>query len=154
MEIIVQREAFLKPLQAVSSVVEKKQTMPILSNVLLTIQDQRLLLTGTDHEIELIGFVPIENLITPGSVTVSAKKLFDICRSLPEGCLARLSVEKNNLVVRAGDSYFVLNTLPVEDFPNLDEIQYPITFNFKKNNLKQILTKTYFAMGQQDVRHY
>jgi DNA polymerase-3 subunit beta len=154
MEITVQREAFLKPLQAVSSVVEKKQTMPILSNVLLTTQDQRLLLTGTDHEIELIGFVPIENLVTPGSVTVSAKKLFDICRSLPEGCLVRLSLEKNNLMVRAGDSYFVLNTLPVEDFPNLDEIQYPITFNFKQNNLKQILTKTYFAMGQQDVRHY
>lgn len=154
MEITVQREALLKPLQAVSSVVEKKQTMPVLSNVLLTTKDQQLWLTGTDHEIELIGFAPIEELISPGSVTVSAKKLFDICRSLPDGSLVKLSVERNNLKVRTGESSFVLNTLPVCDFPNLDEIDYPIHFKLKQSCLKHLLSKTYFAMGQQDVRHY
>lgn len=154
MDISVQREALLKPLQAVSGVVEKKQTLPILSNVLLTIKDDNLLLTGTDLEIELIGFVRLESKSAEGTTTVSARKLFDICRTLPEGSILRLSLEKNNLVVRAGDSYFMLNTLPAQDFPNLEDSDYPVQFTIKQNALKNLLTKTYFAMGQQDVRHY
>ncbi len=154
MDIIVQREALLKPLQAVSGVVEKKQTLPVLSNVLLTIKDDNLLLTGTDLEIELIGFVRIESKSAEGSTTVSARKLFDICRALPEGCALRLSLEKNYLVVRAGESCFMLNTLPPQDFPNLEESDYAIEFKIKQTHLKNLLTKTYFAMGQQDVRHY
>src|ERR1700722_20223072 len=102
MDITVSREALLKPLQAVSGVVEKKQTLPILSNVLLTIKDGKLLLTGTDLEIELVGFVSIETMTQEGSTTVSARKLFDICRTLPDGISLRLSIEKNYLVVRAG----------------------------------------------------
>lgn len=154
MDIIVQREALLKPLQAVSGVVEKKQTLPILSNVLLTIKDDHLLLTGTDLEIELIGFVRIESKSAEGSTTVSARKLFDICRTLPEGSALRLSLEKNNLVVRAGESYFMLNTLPAQDFPSLEDSDYAVQFTIAQSHLKNLLTKTYFAMGQQDVRHY
>src|SRR5438034_3513442 len=102
MDIIIQREALLKPLQAVSGVVEKKQTLPVLSNVLLAIKDGNLLLTGTDLEIELIGFVLIETESLQGMTTVSAKKLFDICKALPEGSALHLSVEKNFLVIRTG----------------------------------------------------
>jgi len=154
MDIIVQREALLKPLQAISSVVEKKQTLPILSNVLLTIKDGNLLLIGTDLEIELIGFVHIDTLNAESAVTVSAQKLFAICRTLPENVAIRLTVEKNNLVVRAGESCFTLNTLPSEDFPSLEDSDYITQFTLKQNQLKNLLTKTYFAMGQQDVRHY
>ena len=154
MDITVQREALLKPLQAVSGVVEKKQTLPILSNVLLTIKDGHLLLTGTDLEIELVGLVQVESLAAEGSATVSARKLFDICRTLPEGVTLRLCIEKNYLVVRAGESYFMLNTLPAQDFPNLEASDYPVQFTIKQSHLKNLLTKTYFAMGQQDVRHY
>jgi DNA polymerase III subunit beta len=154
MDITIQREALLKPLQAVSGVVEKKQTLPILSNVLLTIKDGNLHLTGTDLEIELIGCVRIESLAAEGSTTVSARKLFDICRTLPEGVTLRLFVEKNSLVVRAGESCFMLNTLPAQDFPNLEDSEYPVQFTIKQSHLKNLLTKTYFAMGQQDVRHY
>lgn len=154
MDITVQREALLKPLQAVSSVVEKKQTLPILSNVLLTIKEGHLLLTGTDLEIELVGFVRIESQFAEGFATVSARKLFDICRTLPEGALLRLTLDKNYLVVRAFDSCFTLNTLPAQDFPNLEDCEYPAQFTIKQSNLKHLLTKTYFAMGQQDVRHY
>lgn len=154
MDITIQRDALLKPLQAISGVVEKKQTLPILSNVLLTIKENRLLLTGTDLEIELVGFVPLETKATEGSTTVSARKLFDICRTLPEASLLRLSLEKNQLVVRASDSYFMLNTLPAEDFPNLEAAHYPVQFTIKQSALKSLLAKTYFAMGQQDVRHY
>lgn len=154
MDIVLQREALLKPLQAVSGVVEKKQTLPILSNVLLTIKDGNLQLTGTDLEIELIGLVHIESQSNDGTATVSARKLFDICRTLPEGSSLRLSLEKNNLVVRAGDSCFTLNTLPVNDFPSLEAGEYPAKFTLKQSQLKNLLSKTYFAMGQQDVRHY
>lgn len=154
MDITVQREALLKPLQAVSGVVEKKQTLPILSNVLLTIKDGHLLLTGTDLEIELIGFVKLESLTAEGTTTVSARKLFDICRTLPEGSTLRLSLEKNYLVARAGESCFMLNTLPAQEFPSLEDMEYSVKFSTKQTNLKNLFAQTYFAMGQQDVRHY
>ncbi len=154
MDIIVQREALLKPLQAVSGVVEKKQTLPILSNVLLTIKNNKLLLVGTDLEIELIGFVPLQTLTAEGKTTVSARKLFDICRTLPDGSDIRLTIEKNNLVVRSGEGSFRLNTLPADDFPNVEDCDYPVKFSIKQSQFKSLLTKTYFAMGQQDVRHY
>lgn len=154
MDITVQREALLKPLQAVSGVVEKKQTLPVLSNVLLTIKDNNLLLTGTDLEIELIGFVPIKTLTTDGTTTVSARKLFDICRTLPDKSDIRLTLEGNNLIVRAADSSFRLNTLPPQDFPSLEEAETSVNFSINQENLRDIFNKTYFAMGQQDVRHY
>ncbi len=154
MDITVQREALLKPLQAVSGVVEKKQTLPILSNMLLSIKDGKLLLTGTDLEVELVGFADIESLGADDMTTVSARKLFDICRTLPEGALLRLSLEKNYLVVRAGESCFMLNTLPVQDFPNLEPSDYSLQFSIQQHHLKNLFTRTYFAMGQQDIRHY
>ncbi|HEU5281030.1 MAG TPA: DNA polymerase III subunit beta [Gammaproteobacteria bacterium] len=154
MDIIVQREALLKPLQAVSGVVEKKQTLPILSNVLLTVEGKQLRLTGTDLEIELIGCVPVTVLTADGATTVSARKLFDICRTLPEGLDVRLTVEKNYLVVRAGESIFKLNTLAPQDFPSLEDVQATSTVAISQTSLKSLLSKTYFAMGQQDVRHY
>lgn len=154
MDITVQREALLKPLQAVSGVVEKKQTLPILSNVLLSVKDNNLLMTGTDLEIELVGFVRLESKASEGSITVSARKLFDICRTLPESSMLRLSLEKNYLVVRADESCFMLNTLPAQDFPNLETSDYPAEFSLKQRQFRSLLTKTCFAMGQQDVRHY
>lgn len=154
MDIVVQREALLKPLSAVSGVVEKKQTLPILSNVLLSIIDNKLHVTGTDLEIELVGFVPIETLTAPGITTVSARKLYDICRTLPEGALVRLMLEKNHLVVSVNDCCFKLNTLPSADFPKLEDSAYPVQFSLKQNHLKSLFAKTHFAMGHQDVRHY
>lgn len=154
MDITVQREALLKPLQAVSGVVERKQTLPILSNVLLTAKDKQLYLTGTDLEIELVGFLTVESMTESGTVTVSARKLFDICRTLPEGALVNLTLQKNNLFVRAGESSFTLNTLPAQDFPSLEESQYATQFTIQQGQFKSLLAKTYFAMGQQDVRHY
>lgn len=154
MDITVSREALLKPLQAVSGVVEKKQTLPILSNVLLSTKSGRLLLTGTDLEIELVGFVNVDKMDAESVITVSARKLFDICKSLPDGSTLHLSIEKNHLIVRAGESCFMLNTLQPEDFPSLEECDYATEFTIKQSQFKNLLTKTYFAMGQQDVRHY
>src|SRR6186713_546463 len=100
MDITVQREALLRPLQAISGVVERKQTLPILSNVLLSVKDNTLLLTGTDLEVELIGIVKLDSVksagTTPvqseGSITVSARKLFDICRTLPDSTSLHLCI--------------------------------------------------------------
>jgi DNA polymerase-3 subunit beta len=154
MDITIEREALLRPLQAISGVVEKKQTLPILSNVLFTIKEGRLLLTGTDLEIELVGAIRLVTMNAEGGTTVSARKLFDICRALPEGCTLSLTIEKNYLVIRAHESCFKLNTLAPQDFPNLEETAYPVQFTLKQSQLKNLLTKTYFAMGQQDVRYY
>ncbi len=162
MDITVQREALLKPLQAISGVVERKQTLPILSNVLLSVKDNTLLLTGTDLEVELIGIVKLDSVKSAGaapvqsegSITVSARKLFDICRTLPECTSLHLCIEKNYLVVRAGESCFKLNTLPAIDYPSLEDTEYQAQFTIKQAQLRNLLSKTYFAMGQQDVRHY
>jgi DNA polymerase-3 subunit beta len=154
MDITVQRDALLKPLQAISGIVEKKQTVPVLANVLLTIKEGKLLLIGTDLEVELIGFVPLEAMVAEGTTTVSARKLFDICRALSEGSMLHLLLEKNNLVVQTGASRFKLNTLSPADFPSLDDVAYPTQITIKQNLLKNLLARTYFAMAQQDVRHY
>lgn len=154
MDIIVSCEALLKPLQAMSGVVEKKQVSPILSHVLLNVTSEYLTLTATDLEIELIGFVKLENVQSVGSITVSARKLFDICRTLPSGTQVRLTLENNQLVLRSGESCFILNTLPASDFPNLDQSEYPYQFKIMANEFKSLLTKTYFSMGLQDVRSY
>lgn len=154
MDITIQRELLLKPLQAINSVSEKKQTLPVLANVLLTIQNDQLYLTGTDLEIELIFVVKIESKIAEGSVTVSARKLFEICRTLPENSLLRFTLNKNSLQITAGECSFVLNTLPVADFPRLDNCDYLVEFNLKQKQLRDLLTKTHFAMAQQDLRHY
>ena len=155
MDITIQREALLKPLQAVSGVVEKKQTLPILANVLLTIKNGRLFITGTDLEIELIGHIDLESGASEGStVTVSARKLFDICRTTPEGMNLHLSIDKHFLVVKTASSCYQLNTLPPENFPNLENSEYPVSFTIQQSFFKDLLSKTYFAMGQQDVRNY
>jgi len=154
LDIVLTREALLKPLQAVSGVVEKRQTLPILSNVMLATQDGQLTLTGTDLEIELVGFVPLQALHAEGKTTVSARKLFDICRTLPENASMRFTMDKQHLVVHAGDSHFTLNTLSPDDFPSVESTDYSIQFSIQQDLFKSLFSKTYFAMGQQDVRHY
>ncbi len=154
LETLVKREDLLKPLQAINSVVEKKQASSILSNVLLATSPNQLRLTGTDHEIEVVGFVPVDPLTQVGETTVSARKLFDICRALPERAMISLMQTGNNLHVKAHGSCFKLNTLPPDDFKSLEEENYHTQSRIKQAHLQQLLTKTYFAMAQQDVRHY
>ena len=112
MHFTIQREALLKPLQLVAGVVERRQTLPVLSNVLLVVQGQQLSLTGTDLEVELVGRVQLEEPAEPGEITVPARKLLDICRGLPEGADIRLNTEGERLIIRSGRSRFNLSTLP------------------------------------------
>src|SRR5665213_4592087 len=121
MKVTIQRAALLKPLQIISGVVERRQTLPILSNVLMTVKDSHLSLTATDLEVELIGSVPLEEVAEPGSVTVGARKLLDICRALPDEAKVTFESEGDHMVLRSGRSRFLLTTLPAADFPSIEE---------------------------------
>ena len=154
MKVTIQRATILKALQMISGVVERRQTLPVLSNVLLRVSENVLTLTATDLEIELISTLPLVEPHTPGALTVSAKKLLDICRALPDDAILQLHLEGDHLMLRSGKSRFMLTTLPVQDFPSIEDSPFNMEFMLSQANFKGLFTKTYFAMGQQDVRHY
>lgn len=154
MKLTIQRAALLKPLQTISGVVERRQTLPILSNVLLTANEKNLLLTATDLEIELVGSCVPDKIDETGSTTVSARKLLDICRALPDHAILQFTQENDHLVLRAEKSRFVLTTLSPQDFPAIDEGMFPAQFTISQAKLKKLFANVYFAMGHQDVRHY
>lgn len=158
MKITLQREALLKALQIINGVIEKKQTRPILANTLLTVANNHLSLTATDTEIELIGSAPLEEVTAASSVTAPARKLYDICRALPENTLLSLSLDGNRLLLQSNASRFTLTTLAAQNFPSIEEKslaeQFTTSLTIPQFELRQLLYKTSFAMGQQDVRHY
>ncbi len=154
MHFTIQREALLKPLQLVAGVVERRQTLPVLSNVLLVVEGQQLSLTGTDLEVELVGRVQLEEPAEPGEITVPARKLMDICKSLPNDALIDIKVDEAKLVVKAGRSRFTLSTLPANDFPTVEEGPGSLTCSLEQSKLRRLIERTSFAMAQQDVRYY
>jgi DNA polymerase-3 subunit beta len=153
MEFTIQREALLKPLQDVCGVVERRQTLPILSHVLLKLDNQRLSLTATDLEVEMVAYTSLDTQAN-GDVTLPARKFLDICRALPEGVDIKISINQDKAVIKAGRSRFSLATLPSDDFPNVGEIAEGQTLEIKQRDLKDLIEKTGFAMAQQDVRYY
>ncbi len=154
MEVNIARATLIKPLQMISGVVERRQTLPILSNVLVSVKDQVLSLTATDLEIELIGSVPLDHKTADGAITVAAKKLHDICRALPDDAEVSIALEGDHLYVRSGRSRFTLATLPARDFPSIEQGSFATQFTMSQAKLRRLISKVYFAMGQQDVRHY
>ncbi|MEH6617033.1 MAG: DNA polymerase III subunit beta [Porticoccus sp.] len=154
MKFSVSREDFLKPLQLVVGVVERRQTLPILSNVLINLNDGRLSLTGTDLEVEIVGHLSLVSAEEGGEITVPARKLMDICRSLPDGAEITLSEEGGRVQVTSGRSRFTLSSLPANEFPNVDDGPGKCEFSIEQKALKQLIDHTAFAMAQQDVRYY
>jgi len=153
MKIIAKREAILGPLQAVIGVVERRQTMPILANVLLSAKGGRLAVTATDLEVELVATSEVD-VQRAGEITIPGRKLLDICRALPEGVEINLTLEGERMVVRARKSRFTLTTLPAAEFPTVDEINAQQTLKVPQKEFKRLLEKTHFSMAQQDVRYY
>lgn len=155
MKITLSRDDLLKPLQQVSGVVEKRQTLQVLSNVLIVVDQNEMSLTGTDLEVELQAKQLLNDPAVSGKITVPCRKLFDICRALPSSSSVSLSVEDARLLVRSGKSRFTLATLPANDFPNLDDtLTNARAITLSQRALKQLIDKTAFAMAQQDVRYY
>lgn len=155
MQFTIERDALLKPLQMVSGAIERRHTLPILSNVLIEArEDGQLILTGTDLEIELVAMSPIQQLISPGRITVPAKKILDICRSLPDTSLLSVTVQADNCVVSTGKSKFTLSTLSANDYPNLESWQGEVDLQLPRSQLRHLLDDTAFSMANQDVRYY
>lgn len=155
MKFSITKDALLKPLQHIVGVVERRQTMPVLSNVLLSCEDDQLILTTSDTEIEMVAKTTVDS-VEDGKITVPAKKFYDICRALPENAQVEfvLDNEKQRANIRSGKSRFNLTTLPADDFPNLKDIESEFQFSIEQNRLKNLIEKTQFAMAQQDVRFY
>jgi len=153
MKLRASRDVLLKPLQAVIGVVERRQTMPILSNVLLVARDGVLAVTATDLEVELVASTELA-VEAPGEITVSGRKLLDICRALPDGSDVDISTTGEKLVVRAGKSKFSLATLPAAEFPTVEDIRAGQTIRVSQAVLGRLMEKTHFSMAQQDVRYY
>ena len=155
MKFSIPRDSLVRSLNLVAGVVERRQTLPILANVLLVLKEDWLSLTGTDLEVELVGRIQLAVAgEESGEVTVPARKLLDICKSLPEGSDIKFSAKENKVAVRSGSSRFTLSTLPAREFPNVENSIGTHQLTLKQGQLKRLIDRTGFAMAQQDVRYY
>jgi DNA polymerase III subunit beta len=151
----LQRDALLKPLQAVTGIVEKRHTLPILSNVLIERKQGGLQLVATDLEIQVRTAADSNAEGEDASLTVSARKLQDILRALPDGADTVLDVQNNRLQVRSGKIRFNLQTLPAADFPLLSDPGEPqAKVSVPQKALRELLLLVQYAMAQQDIRYY
>lgn len=153
MKFVINREALLGSLQQIVSVIEKRQTMPILSNVLLVIENEQLTMTGTDLEVQLIAKLDLPNA-TSGSITVPARKFLDICRLLPAGSEIRFEQNEDKVKITSNRSRFSLNCLPADNYPEFAEGELEHQFVINAGQFKRALDKTTFCMANQDVRYY
>jgi DNA polymerase-3 subunit beta len=153
-ELTLTKNEFLSALLAISGAVDKKQSLLILSNILLDIRSNRLFLTATDLEIEMSASLPyIASSIEAGKTTIPAKKLLDIIRSLDEGEL-RLLIDAACVTVKSGRSQFKLSTLPADQYPSSDQQIPDVEFTIARSAFLHLIQSTYFAMAQQDVRMF
>ncbi|HEX3846455.1 MAG TPA: DNA polymerase III subunit beta, partial [Steroidobacteraceae bacterium] len=153
MKLTAEREKLLGPLQAVIGVVERRQTMPVLANVLLGVREGQLSITATDLEVELVASTEV-TVQEAGDITVPGRKLLDILRALPEKLNVSLSVEAEKVIIKAGRSRFSLSTLPAAEFPVIEDINASQIVQVSRRELQRLLEKTHFSMAQQDVRYY
>ncbi|RDS81591.1 DNA polymerase III subunit beta [Dyella monticola] len=153
MQFSIQREALLKPLQQVVGVVERRQTLPVLANLLVKVSGGKLSFTGTDLEVEMIASTEAEKLVD-GETTIPARKLFDIVRALPDGARIELKQNGDRVALNAGRSRFTLATLPATEFPTIDEIELVERVSLPEEVLRDLMERTSFAMANQDVRYY
>ena len=153
MKFTIDRESLLKPLQTVQGVVERRQPLPILSNLLLSLQDELLSVTATDMEVELIANTTVSGGQN-GEITIPARKFIDICRSLPVDAQIEFYLDGEKAEIRSGRSRFSLTTLPASDYPNSDSPTDALTLNLEQKELKRLFELTQFAMAHQDVRYY
>jgi DNA polymerase-3 subunit beta len=153
MKFSIQRESLLQPISQVVGVVERRQTLPVLANFLISTKDSRLSITGTDMEVELITTVDAK-VESPGEITVPARKLVDIVRMLPEGVSVQAVLDGDKLTVSSGRGRYTLATLPATEFPATDQVETLEIIKIQEFKLRNLLDKTAFAMANQDVRYY
>lgn len=155
MDFKVQRNDFMKALAFVAGVLVSKNSLPVLSNVLLRVDGDTLSITSTDLEIEMISSIPVSNEESSASlVTVPGKKLVDIVRCLREDSVLRFRQMDNKVVVTSGKSRFTLSTLPAETFPDFESRSFDVSFSAPGSEIKKLIQNTSFAIAKKDVRYY
>ena len=147
------RDALLKPLQVVSGIVERRQTLPILANILVRKDGERVSFTATDLEIQIQTSADIGAGKDAAATTVAARKLVDILRALPEADVV-LSLSNKKLAIASGKSRFNLQTLAAEEFPTVAQADFTADFSLPASTFKYLLSMVHFAMAQQDIRYY
>lgn len=153
MKLVVERAALLKALGHVQSVVERRNTIPILSNVLLMAEGDGLKLMATDLDLQIVEETPA-TVEAAGATTVSAHTLFDIVRKIPDGAQVTLEAAAQKMVVKAGRARFQLQTLPREDFPVIGEDDLPVHFTLPAETLVTLIDRTRFAISTEETRYY
>jgi len=153
MKATVERATLLKCLGHVQSVVERRNTIPILSNVLIEASAKGLKIMATDLDLQIVEEIDAQ-VDTPGATTVSAHTLFDIARKLPEGSQVSLTANDGKMLITAGRARFNLSTLPRDDFPVIAEGELPTNFLIPALLLRQIIDKTRFAISTEETRYY
>jgi DNA polymerase-3 subunit beta len=154
MEFTISKARFVQLIQPLTSVCDRKLTLPILGNVLITVEDSRLSLIASDLEIELAVNTQLEGNIKPGDVTAPGRKLFEICSRLQDNEDVTFKLEGDRLVITSGRSRFVLGTLPAADFPTIQSISPKIEAVLNQDTLRYLIDSVQFAMANQDVRYY
>ena len=154
MKFSLNRELLLKPLLLVSGAVERKSTLPILGNILFDVSGQSLTLTATDLELEMVAYATVDNHAEDGKVTIPARKLLDICKSLPDDSMLTFESDNDVIKISTGRSKYSLSTLPASDFPNIEEWKGDVEFKLLKSELLRLIESTHFSMANQDVRYY
>ncbi|AWL10516.1 DNA-directed DNA polymerase [Saliniradius amylolyticus] len=154
MKFTISRENFLQPLQLVAGAVERRHTLPILSNVLIKVSEGKLWLTGTDLEVELISNVSLTGDFEEGEITVPAKKLLDICKGFTGNSDIQFTIDGSKAILKCGRSKYSLSTLSASDYPNLEDWQGEVEFEITQSDMKKLIDTTHFSMAQQDVRYY
>jgi len=153
MRFTISRDSLINPLQLVCNAVERRQTLPVLSNILVVLEQQSLSLTATDLEVELVANLNIPEPGESGQITVPARKFLDICRSLPPKDI-EFSYENQKVKLKCGSNKFTLSTIPASEFPSVDETVGTHKLDLVQSKFKSLMEKTAFAMAQQDVRYY
>jgi DNA polymerase-3 subunit beta len=153
MKLIIQRNELLAPLQRVIGAVEKRQTMAMLANILINADSNQLSLTSTDLEITLKAYIE-HSPKDPGIAAMPARKLFDICKALPDNCELQLEAHSDKAIIKAGRSRFSLACLPAEEFPSQEVGDIQTSFQLPIEVLRDLINRTAFAMANQDVRYY
>lgn len=153
MKIRSTREGLLEPMTLVGGVIERKQTLQILSNIKVTGRDGWLTLIGTDNEVELRTTVAVD-LDEELEITLPARKFTDILRALPEGASVDVEMDGEKATIRSGRSRFTLGTLPARDYPSIEPANAGDRFTVPRDKLRRLVHRTQFAMGIQDVRYY
>ena len=154
MDFYITKEEVVKSLNSTLGVVEKRQTLPILANVLFEVDESSLRLTATDLESEISTISTISNFKSGGRTTAPAKKLSELCRLFSDGSEIHFFLDGDNLRIETNSGKYNLSTLPSEDFPVFEKEEGGNIVNITAHNLKALIGKTSFAMGNQDWRHY